>query len=793
MDLSMKWLHDFVDCEHTGRDYAEALTMSGSKVEKWTNEADGISNIVVGKVLKIDRHPDADKLVVCSIDVGREEKLQIVTGATNLTEGDIVPVCLDGAILPDGKKIKKGKLRGVLSEGMLCSLGELGLTAHDFPNAIEDGIFVLDSECDQTLGTDICTAIGLNDTTVEFEITSNRPDCLSVIGLARETAVTYDLPLHIPTPTYTDCGSDVHDYLAVENQAPELCSRYMARVVKDVHIAPSPRWMRERLRASGVRPINNIVDITNYVMLEYGQPMHAFDHKYIKDGKIIVRRAASGETITTLDGEERRLTDKMLVIADSEKPSAVAGVMGGEYSGINDDTAVMVFESACFNGASVRTTARDIGLRTDSSARFEKGLDPENCAGALDRACQLVEQLGAGKVVGGTIDLRGDMHTPAPIPFRPDWINSFLGTDIAQARMIQILTDLECTVENGKVTPPSFRADLEQEADIAEEIARIYGYNNIPTTKIRGSAQGKLTDEQKFERTVSDTLLALGFNQILTYSFISPKYYDKICMPQDSPLRRSVTITNPLGEDTSIMRTTALPSMLEILSANYANRNLSVKLSELATEYLPNGDDELPEEKKKIILGAYGENTDFYALKGAVEALLARCEVQSYDIRPAADRPEYHPGRCAVLSIGDEELAVFGQLHPAVQENYGMDTPVFAASIDLAVMFKNRADEQPYRPLPKYPAVTRDLAVLCDISLPVIELQKAIEAGAGKLLEAVELFDVYQGAQIPAGKKSVAYSFTLRSKDSTLTDADITRVTQKVIAKLEALGATLRS
>lgn len=792
MDLSMKWLHDYVDCKESGRDYAEKLTMSGSKVEKWANESDNISGVVVGKVLKIDRHPDADKLVVCSIDVGKEDKLRIVTGATNLKEGDVVPVCLDGAILPDGKKIKKGKLRGVVSEGMLCSLGELGLTAHDFPNAIEDGIFVLDEECDLTLGTDICKAIGLDDTTVEFEITSNRPDCMSVIGLARETAVTYGLPFNVEAPTYTDCGGDIADYLSVENKAPDLCYRYMARVVKDVKIAPSPRWMRERLRASGVRPINNIVDITNYVMLEYCQPMHAFDHKFIKDGKIVVRRANAGESITTLDGEERKLTGKMLVIADSEKPSAVAGVMGGEYSGIVDDTSVMVFESACFNGASVRTTARDIGLRTDSSARFEKGLDPENCAKALDRACQLVEQLGAGKIVAGTIDLRGDAKEIPKIPFRPDWINAFLGTEIDESRMVDILTSLECKIEDGIITPPSFRADLEQEADIAEEVARIYGYNNIPTTKIRGSAQGKLTAEQKFERTVSETLLSLGFNQILTYSFISPKYYDKILMPTDSPLRRSVTITNPLGEDTSIMRTTALPSMLEILSTNYKNRNMSVKMSEIATEYLPKSINELPDEKKVIVLGAYGEKYDFYNLKGAVEAILAQAGVKKYDIAPANDRPEFHPGRCAVLSIGGKELAVFGQIHPAVQENYDIDAPIFVAKLDLKMMFDNRSAEESYKPLPKYPAVTRDLAMLCDAALPVIELQKAIEAGAGKLLESVELFDVYQGAQIPEGKKSVAYSFTLRSKDSTLTDADTSRVTAKIISKLEALGAVLR-
>lgn len=795
MDLSMKWLHDFVDCKETGRDFAEALTMSGSKVEKWACERDGIENIVVGKILSIERHPDADKLVVCAVDVGKENPLQIVTGAANLKEGDVVPVCLDGAVLPDGKKIKKGKLRGVVSEGMLCSLGELGLTVHDFPYAIEDGIFVLSDDpelADLPLGQDICTAIGLSDTTVEFEITSNRPDCLSVLGLARETAVTYGLPFNPPVPEYTTVGGDVSDYITVQNEAPDLCYRYMARVVKDVKIAPSPLWMRERLRASGVRPINNIVDITNYVMLEYGQPMHAFDHRHMKDGKIVVRRAKSGETITTLDGTEHSLTEKMLVIADAEKPSAVAGVMGGEYSGIAEDTTVMVFESACFKGASVRTTARDIGLRTDSSIRFEKGLDPENCRGALDRACQLVEQLGAGKVVNGTVDLRGETRELPRIPFRPEKINAFLGTDVEEARMREILESLECRFEDGVVIPPSFRADLEQEADIAEEVARIYGYNKIPTTEIRGVAHGTLTSAQKFERTIKETLLALGYYQILTYSFISPKYYDKIRMPADSPLRRSVVIANPLGEDTSVMRTTALPSMMEILAENYSDRNKQVRMFELATEYIPKGDGELPDENLKIILGAYGGKFDFYTLKGGIEALLARCGVKEYSVAPADDRPAYHPGRCATLSAGGKEIGVFGQIHPAVAENYGIEEAVFAADLDVAALSAAVAPEESYKPLPKFPAVTRDLALLCDVDLPVAELDRAIRAGAGRLLETLTLFDVYTGAQIPEGKKSVAYSLTLRSAEGTLTEAEIERTTAMVVKDLEALGALLR-
>ena len=790
MDLSIKWLRDFVDCDIVGREYAEALTMSGSKVEKWVCEMDELKNIVVGKVLSIEPHPDADKLVVCKIDAGKEENLQIVTGATNLTEGDIIPVCLDGAVLKDGTKIKKGKLRGVVSEGMLCSIAELGLTTHDFPYAIEDGIFVIEDPCE--IGQDICIALGLDDTIVEFEITSNRPDCLSVIGLARETAVTFGKPLNVPVPSYTTGDGDISEYLKARNDAPDLCRRYMARVVKDIKVAPSPRWMRERLRASGVRPISNIVDITNYVMLEYGQPMHAFDYKNLSGGEIIVRRAKEGETIVTLDDIERKLTPNMLVIADGDKPSAIAGVMGGENSGIADDTNIMVFESACFNGGSVRTTARDLGLRTDSSARFEKGLDPVSCAAALDRACQLIEKLGAGTVVGGTIDLKGEYVEIPKIPFLPDWINEFLGTDIEESRMREILIALGCTIENDIIIPPSFRGDLLHKADIAEEVARIYGYNNIPTTKIRGSAQGKLTSAQKFEREVANTLIALGYDRILTYSFISPKAYDKILMPENSPLRQSVTILNPLGEDTSVMRTTALPSMLDILASNYNNRNLNIKMFELATEYIPSESDELPQENMKIVLGGFGENYDFYDIKGAVESLLARCSLTNYDVAPLGDRPEYHPGRCAKISIGDSEIGVVGQINPIAASNYGFDIPVFAAVLDINAITANIKADEKYKPLPKFPAVTRDIAMLCDDEIPVLTLQREVEASAGKLLESVSLFDVYKGTQIPNGKKSVAYNITLRSHNATLTEEEIERVMAKVIKKLSALGAELR-
>ncbi len=802
MNLSMKWLQEFVELKVEPRAFAEAVTMSGSKVEGYEVESQGISNIVVGKVLSIEKHPDADKLVVCSIDVAGQRPLQIVTGASNLTAGDVVPVCLDGAILPDGKKIKKGKLRGVLSEGMLCSLSELGLTAHDFPYAIEDGIFVLQNDPDLQdlkLGQDICSAIGLDDTKVEFEITSNRPDCFSVIGLCREAAVTYGKPLKLHKPEVKGGQGDIGDYLSVSVEAPDLCKRYMARIVKDVKIAPSPLWMRQRLRAMGVRPINNIVDITNYVMLEYGQPMHAFDHRHIAGGKIVVRRAAAGESIMTLDGVERQLTDKMLVIADCEKPSAVAGVMGGEYSGILEDTDTLVFESACFDGPSVRTTARDIGLRTDSSSRFEKGLDPNTCPVALDRALELVEKLGAGTVVGGVIDVdNSDRTAQRSIPFQPDWINSFLGVDLSREQMVKILTDLCCVVEDDTVIPPSFRPDLEHKADIAEEIARMYGYNKIPTTRLKGGVEGRFTPRQKFQRLVNDTMLALGYDQINTYSFISPKYYDKIGLPADSPLRESVTIRNPLGEDTSVMRTTALPSMLEILSGNYNNRNLEARLFELAPEYRPAGADALPEERLRLILGGYGQAMDFFQLKGAMETLLEACGAAAYEVKRQAGRPTFHPGRCADLFVTDPQtgrpvlLGTLGEVHPAVLEAYDIGLPACAAELDMETLFKARKTAAVYQPLPRFPAVTRDLALLCEAETPVGDLRRAIQAGAGRLLEKVELFDVYQGKQIPEGKKSVAYSVTLRSKDGTLTDAETDRAVAKMIKELQKLGAELR-
>ena len=766
------------------------MSVSGSKVEGWEIEGEEIKNVVVGKILSIEPHPDADKLVVCQLDVGEAEPIQIVTGATNVFPGAIVPVAKDKSVLPGGKEIRKGKLRGVVSNGMLCSLGELGLTAHDFPYAIEDGIFIMQEDCQ--IGQDIRSAIGLDDMTVEFEITSNRPDCLSVIGLARETAVTFGKELKLHEPKVEKETGDINEMLSVTVENPVLCQRYVARMVKNIKIEPSPRWLRERLRASGVRPINNIVDITNYVMLEYGHPMHAFDYKYVKGGKIVVRNAKEGESIMTLDGIERPLSPEMLAICDAEKPSAVAGVMGGEYSGIMDDTNTIVFEAACFNGPSIRTTAKKLGMRTESSARFEKGLDSETCIPAIMRACELVEMLGAGEVIGGMIDVDNSGYKPTEIELNPDWINEFIGIDASRDEMVKILEDIGCKMNGDTIIVPSFRKDLEHKADIAEEIARFYGYDKIPTTSIRGTAQGALTDYQKFERTATETLLAQGCYQISTYSFISPKYYDKILLPADSELRKSVTILNPLGEDTSVMRTIVIPSMMETLAKNYNNRNASASLFEIANEYIPVEGQELPNENPVITIGQYGANCDFFTLKGVVETLLASLSVEDISVEADSTFPYYHPGRCAKLYSGETYLGTIGEIHPAVAENYGIGTRVYVARLDCNTLFAVRSGDKEYHPLPKFPATTRDLALLCDDDLPVQSIEKAIRAGAGKLLEKTELFDIYKGKQIPEGKKSVAYNITMRSADRTLTDEDVEKAMNKILKNLADLGASIR-
>lgn len=792
MDLSLRWLGDYVDTGVTPKQFCDAMTMSGSKVECYSEEADYITNCVVGKILEIVKHPDADKLQICQVDVGGRT-VQIVTAATNVFVGALVPVALDNSTLANGIKIKKGKLRGVVSEGMMCSVAELGVTVHDFPYAIEDGILIIQECCKP--GDDIREALGINDTTVEFEITSNRPDCLSVIGLAREAAATFDKELHLPEPKVRHEEGNINDMLSVEVKNPSLCRRYVARMVKDIKIAPSPRWMRERLRASGVRPINNLVDITNYVMLEYGQPMHAFDYKYLKGGKIVVRNAKEGESITTLDGVERKLTPDMLVICDEEKPSCVAGVMGGEYSGIQDDTNTVVFESANFLGSSVRITAKKLGMRTESSGRYEKGLDSRMCMDAVNRACQLVEMLGAGEVVGGYIDIDNANEAPLTIEFQPDWINRFLGINISADRMKSILEKIGYKVEGNVITVPSFRAgDTRHKADIAEEIARFYGYDVIPNTAVTGASQGGLTPEQKFEKRLGELLRANGCYEIETYSFISPKYYDKINLPEDSELRRSVVITNPLGEDTSVMRTTCVPSMLEVISRNYNNRNLSGRLYEMGKVYLPKETpDILPDEREVAIVGTFGDKEDFFALKGILDEAFNKLAIQGVEYSALKTDPAFHSGRCAEITIGEKKIGVVGEVAPAVLDNYGIGTRAYVASVDIADIFANRIEEKKFKPTPRFPASGRDLAIICNDEIPAASLEKAIRAGAGKLLEKVELFDVYKGPSVAPGKKSVAYSMTLRAPDRTLTVEECDKVVAKVLKELEKLGARLRA
>ena len=796
MNLSMKWLSDYVKIEKPIREFCYDMTMSGSKVERYEIEGEEISNVVVGKILSVVPHENSDHLVVCQLEVGKDAPIQIVTGASNVKAGDIVPVALDGSTLPNGVKIKKGKLRGVESNGMLCSLGELGLTTHDFPYAIADGIFIIQEDC--KIGEDIHTAVGINDTSVEFEITSNRPDCMSVLGLAREAHATFNVPLNIKEPVFKGNSEDINSMLTVDVQNKELCPRYIAGIVKNVKIEPSPRWLRERLRASGVRPINNLVDITNYVMLEYGHPMHAFDLRYVEENKICIRNAKDGEGITTLDGTERKLSSEMLVIADAKKPIAVAGVMGGEYSGIMDDTTNVVFEAACFAGTSVRVTAKKLGMRTDASARFEKGLDPQNALPALKRAFELVELLGAGEVVGSMIDKDYSDKTPKAVEFNVDWINGFLGTDISREDMVSYLTKLGFTVDSDKVFAPSFRIDIECKSDIAEEVARIYGYNNIPSTLMRGVVQAKLTPVQKYQRKIEQSMLALGCNEITTYSFISPKFFDKIRLPQDSKLRKTVTITNPLGEDTSVMRTTTIPSMCEVLVRNYNNRNLSAKLYEIGNEYIPTEADKLPNEPARLSIGMYGNNVDFYDIKGAVDELLEEVGIKDYDVTACKENcifdeaAAFHPGRSAIITKGDVAIGIVGELHPEVLDNYEIGVKAYAAKLNIPEMMSISVVDKEYKALPKFPASTRDLSIVCDDSIPVADLEKAIKSAVGSILEKVTLFDVYRGQQIADGKKSVSYSISMRSHEGTLTDEQADGAVKKILKSLANLGAELR-
>ena len=897
MKLSRKWLNEFVDIGSVSdRDFAEAMTLSGSKVEVTEVLNESLKNVVAGRIVKMERHPDSDHMWICQLDIGGDEPTQIVTGAWNIHEGDLVPVAKHKSLLPGGVKIEKGKLRGVVSNGMLCSLKELGLTAeHDypyavitpaallndykpldkekpsipadvqpghkiygpvvaarvlecagqgsgtyhtcldiggataapdtvcsnlhegdmvayntktgtictlsdlhaeqreFPHCIPDGIFILHEEGVKP-GDDLAAVIGADDHVVEFEITPNRPDCLSVIGLAREAAATFDKPLNLHTPEIRGCGGSIMDHVDIEIEDGELCPRYTARLVKNVKIAPSPAWMRERLRNSGVRPINNIVDITNYVMLEYGQPMHAFDFSCVEGGRIVVRTAREGEVIQTLDGNDRRLTPNMLCICDEHKPVGVAGVMGGANSEIVGDTAMVVFESANFNGVSIRRTATALGMRTDASARYEKGLDPMNTYKGVQRACELVELLGCGEVVDGVIDVIASDQAPRTVRLEPGKINALLGTDISEDAMRAMLRRLDFTLDGDTIIVPSWRSDVEHYSDIAEEVARLHGYDKIPVTLMRGeTTQGGFTGKQQAERRTGSLLRGMGYSEIITYSFISPSYYDKIRLPADSDKRNCVTILNPLGEDTSVMRTTALPSMLETLARNYSYRNKAAKLYEIATVYKPVAGRDLADERPMLSLGAYGAGMDFFALKGVVEQTLCALNVKNVSFAARSDIPAFHPGRCAEVRAGGVFLGVLGQLHPLTCQNYGMDCDVFAAQLDFMDLLAQRAGEARYEPLPRFPSVTRDIAVVCAQEITVAQLEECINRGARGLLKEVELFDIYTGAPIPAGKKSVAFNLTLRSDERSLTAEEADEDVRSVLTLLEReLGAVLR-
>ncbi len=888
MILSRNWLNEFVDLKDiTDKEFNDEMTLSGSKVETIERPDENLKNVVVGKILEMKRHENSDHMWVCQIDVGQAEPVQIVTGAWNIHVGDYVPAALHGAHLPGGVKIEKGKLRGVESNGMLCSLKELGMTAeHDFPYAIitpaallndyhpidpakpsipadikpgdkiygpvlcgrveavesvdggynvrvndgtvtraaktacsnlhegdlvayntksdtictledlhaeqkefphciADGIFVLQEE-DAEPGLNIAHILGFDDSIVEFEITPNRPDCLSVIGLAREASATFKRPLKLHTPEPHGCGGSIADLVDIDIEDGDLCPRYTARMVKNVKIAPSPRWMRERLRNSGVRPINNIVDITNYVMLEYGQPMHAFDFSCVEGGHIIVRTAREGETIQTLDGNERKLTPNMLCICDEHKPVCVAGVMGGANSEIVGDTAMVLFESANFNGVSVRRTASALGMRTDASSRYEKGLDMMNTIKAVERACELVELLGCGEVVDGVMDVVAKEKAPTVVKLEPDKINALLGTELSEDLMREILVSLGFILNGDDIYVPSWRGDVEHYSDIAEEVARFYGYNKIPCTLMRGeTTRGGFSEQQRFDRAIGGAVRALGYDEIITYSFISPTYYDKIRMPKDSSLRNSLKILNPLGEDTSIMRTTILPSMLEIIARNHSYRNKSARLYELGKIYLPR-EDGLADEPKYLSLGAYGDGVDFFSFKGSIETLLHELRITDVKYVACTDNDSYHPGRCAKVCAGETYLGVFGQIHPLVAANYGMDTEVYTAELSFDAMYEKRGDIPVYQPLPKFPAVTRDIAVVCDEAVTVGALEESIRRGAKGLLKDVSLFDIYRGSGVAIGKKSVAFNLVLRADDRSLTGEEADEDVQSILAALKA-------
>lgn len=787
MKLPLSWLKDYMNTDGIDNaTYTHMLTMSGSMVEGIENPAEEIKNVVVGKILKIEKHPDADKLVVCQVDIGEGESVQIVTGAKNVFEGAFVPVAKHKSSLPGGVKITKGKLRGVLSCGMMCSVNELGMS--DEP---ADGILILSD--DVTPGADITEVLGLDESVAEFEITSNRPDCMSIIGLARESAATFNRGFKIPEVKATGNNEDVNDYASAEIAAPELCSRFIGRVIKNVKIAPSPEWMQKRLKACGIRAINNVVDITNYIMLEYGQPMHAYDLDHVEGHKIIVRRAEEGELLETLDDQPRMLQNSMIAIGDEKRAIGVAGVMGGANSEVCDTTVTVMFESACFNAVAVRRGAKALGMRTDASALFEKGLDPENCLPAIQRACELMEQLGAGEVVGGMIDIYPVKKEQTVLPFEPDKMNRFLGLEVSAAEMKEILARLEFEVKDDKVYVPTFRGDIESMADIAEEVARIYGYDKIPTTMMKGCVTvGGKSKKQHLEDVIRDSLTAVGLYEVTTYSFIDPKENDMILMPQEDDRRNMVRISNPLGEENSVMRTDMLSSVLKVLRTNFSRRNAEAGIFEIGSVYIPKEEQVLPDENQIVAVGMYG-GCDFYDIKGKVENMLADLNINDYEFITCKDNPSFHPGRCAHIYACGKFLGIIGQIHPKVAANFKIGVETYCALLDFNVLLSGYTTDRQYKALPKFPATSRDIAVILDKNINVGEVIKIIESNRNGILESYSLFDVYEGEQVGDGKKSVAYSLLFRAEDRTLTDKEVNEVMDKILSGLkEKLNAELR-
>ena len=804
MNTSLSWIKRYVpDLDVTAQEYTDAMTLSGTKVEGYERLDADLENIVIGQIEKIEKHPDADKLIVCQVNVGKEV-IQIVTGAPNVKEGDKIPVVLpggrvagshDGKKTPGGVQIKAGKLRGVDSYGMMCSIEELGSTREMYPEAPEYGIYIFPE--DAVVGESAIKALGLDDVIFEYEITSNRVDCYSVLGIAREAAATFGKKFLPPQVKVTGNQEDAHDYVKVTVEDQKLCPRYCARVVKNVKIGPSPKWMQRCLAANGIRPINNLVDITNYVMEEYGQPMHAYDLDTIANHEIIVRRAENGEKFVTLDGQERIMDEDVLMICDGEKAVGIGGIMGGENSMITDHVQNVLFEAACFDGPNIRRSAKRIGLRTDASGKFEKGLDPNNAQAAIDRACQLMEELGAGEVVGGMVDVCCETRQPVRIPFEPEKINSLLGTDLSAEQMLKYLADVELAYdqERNEIVVPTFRQDVLRTADVAEEVARFYGYDNIPTTLPSGEATtGKLPFKLRIEETARDVAEYCGFSQGYCYSFESPKVFDKLLLDPEDTLRNAITILNPLGEDFSIMRTISLNGMLTSLATNYNRRNKNVRLYELGNIYLPESLPltQLPQERMMFTLGMYGDG-DFFDMKGVVEEFLDKVGMdKKKDYDPKAGKNFLHPGRQALIRYEGEEIGYLGEVHPQVADNYGIGTRVYVAVLDILQVVKFATYDRKYEGIARFPAVNRDISMVVPKDIMVGDIEKMIAQRGGKILEHYELFDIYEGDQIQAGYKSVAYSITFRSKEKTLGEAEVTGAMKKILNGLESMGIQLR-